>query len=116
MKMAQTSVDALRRQSPEKQKKKLLDAKSWERDGALVEAATALRHELSGDAVFEDHNVFARASGRQLSKKLGIKLGAADLKLHAVAPSVGAMEPLHLSSPKPTSLAKPKPIRFADSF
>ena len=42
---------------PEKKKKKLLDAKTWERDGNLVEVATALRKELGGD-VFEDHNLF----------------------------------------------------------
>ena len=42
---------------PEKKKKKLLDAKTWERDGKLVEVATALREELGGE-LFEDHNVF----------------------------------------------------------
>ena len=64
---------------PEKKKRKLLDAKTWERDGKLVEAATALRHELGGE-LFEDHNVF-REKVDDAFEKLGIKLGAADLKL-----------------------------------
>ena len=42
---------------PEKKRKKLLDPKTWERDGRLVEVATMLREAL-GDALFEDHNVF----------------------------------------------------------
>ena len=42
---------------PEKKKNKLLDAKTWQRDGRLVEVATALRQEIGGD-VFDDHNVF----------------------------------------------------------
>jgi type I restriction enzyme M protein len=63
---------------PEKKKKKLLDAKSWERDGRLVETATALRNELGGD-LFEDHNIFCDRVDAAL-KKLDIKLPAADLK------------------------------------
>src|SRR5205823_3473231 len=42
---------------PEKKKRKLLDSKTWERDGRLVEVATKLRETL-GDALYEDHNVF----------------------------------------------------------
>jgi type I restriction enzyme M protein len=38
---------------PEKKKKKLLDPKTWERDGRLVEVATKLRAEL-GEMLFED--------------------------------------------------------------
>jgi type I restriction enzyme M protein len=64
---------------PEKKKKKLLDPKTWERDGRLVEAATKLRAEL-GDGLFEDHNVFCVRVDAAL-RKLGLKLGAADLKL-----------------------------------
>ncbi|MBL7648026.1 MAG: SAM-dependent DNA methyltransferase [Candidatus Hydrogenedentes bacterium] len=63
---------------PEKKKKKLLDPKTWERDGRLVEAATKLRAAL-GDQPFEDHNVFRDRVNAAL-KDGGIKLGAADLK------------------------------------
>src|SRR5581483_93110 len=41
----------------DKKKKKLLDAKTWERDGRLVATGNALRTEI-GDKLFEDHNVF----------------------------------------------------------
>ena len=62
----------------EKKKKKLLDPKTWERDGRLVEVATALRTAL-GDKLFEDHNVFRDRTDIAL-KKAGLKLPAADLK------------------------------------
>jgi len=64
---------------PEKRKKRLLDAKTWERDERLVSVATALRGEL-GDDLFEDHNVFRDQVDRALDK-LGIKLGASERKL-----------------------------------
>lgn len=71
--------DAPKRGLPEKRKKKLLDAKTWERDGRLVAAAEALRTAL-GDKAYADHNEFrARAEGALA--KLDLKLGAADLKL-----------------------------------
>ena len=63
---------------PEKKKRKLLDAKTWERDGRLVEVATALRDAL-GDGLFEDHNVFRERVDAVLKKK-GIKVAAAELK------------------------------------
>lgn len=63
---------------PEKKKKKLLDSKTWERDGRLVEVATKLREAL-GDVLFEDHNVFRGRVNATLMKE-GIKLPAADLK------------------------------------
>jgi type I restriction enzyme M protein len=63
----------------EKKKKKLLDAKTWERDKRFVEIATALRQELGGD-LFEDHNVFRDAVEAAL-QKLGRKVGASDLKI-----------------------------------
>jgi len=46
---------------PEKKKKKLLDPKTWERDGRLVETAYALRAIL-GEKLFEDHNIFRQNS------------------------------------------------------
>ncbi len=63
---------------PEKKKKKLLDARTWERDGRLVEVATKLR-EAVGDTLFEDHNLF-RARVDAALDTLKIKLPAADLK------------------------------------
>ena len=63
---------------PEKKRKKLLDAKTWERDGRLVETATKLREAL-GDKLFKDHNEFRDRVNSALNK-LKIKLPAADLK------------------------------------
>lgn len=64
---------------PDKKKKKLLDAKTWERDGNLYETANALRREL-GDMLFEDHNIFRNRVEAALDK-LSIKLSSADRKL-----------------------------------
>jgi type I restriction enzyme M protein len=64
---------------PEKKKKKLLDAKTWERDGRLVETGNALRHEI-GEELFEDHNLFRDEVNAALGR-LGIKLGATEKKL-----------------------------------
>ena len=63
---------------PEKKRKKLLDAKSWERDGRLIGAATTLRATL-GDQLHEDYNVFCDRVDAAL-KQAGLKLPAADLK------------------------------------
>ena len=63
---------------PEKKRKKLLDPKSWERDGRLVAAATMLRTAL-GDTLFSDHNLFCERVDALLAKA-GMKLPAADLK------------------------------------
>lgn len=68
-----------RKSLPEKKRKKLLDPKTWERDGRLVEVGNALRGAL-GSSLFEDHNEFRRRVDEGL-KKLGVKLPAADLKL-----------------------------------
>ena len=64
---------------PEKKKKKLLDPRTWERDGRLVETATALRAKL-GDKLYEDHNVFRNRVDEAL-KDLEIRLSATDRKL-----------------------------------
>ena len=63
---------------PDKKRKKLLDPKTWERDGRLVEVATKLRASL-GDQLFEDHNLFRDRVDGALNKA-GINLAAADLK------------------------------------
>ena len=70
---------------PEKKRKKLLDPKTWERDGRLVETATALRKAI-GDRRFEDHNAFRDAVDAALDKA-GIKLPAADRKVILLAAS-----------------------------
>ncbi len=64
---------------PEKKKKKLLDAKTWDRDGRLVDLANVLRKELGGE-LFEDHNQFRDKVDAAL-KKLKLKLSAAELKV-----------------------------------
>ena len=63
---------------PEKKKKKLLDPRTWERDGRLVEVANELREAIGGE-LFEDHNLFRERVGAAL-KAADIKLPAADLK------------------------------------
>jgi type I restriction enzyme M protein len=63
----------------EKRRKKLLDPKTWERDGRLVKVATALRAAL-GDTLFEDHNLFRERIDQAL-KASNTKLPAAELKL-----------------------------------
>ena len=63
---------------PERKRKKLLDPRTWERDGRLVEAASKLRAAL-GDTLFEDHNLFRDRVDVAL-RRAGIKLAAADLK------------------------------------
>ena len=63
----------------EKKKKKLLDAKTWERDGKLFDAAMTLS-KILGNGLFEDHNIF-RDKVEKAAAKLKLKLGASDLKL-----------------------------------
>ena len=63
---------------PEKTKRKLLDPKTWERDGRLVETANRLREEIGG-GLFADHNDFRERVSAALDK-LDIKLPAADSK------------------------------------
>jgi type I restriction enzyme M protein len=86
---------------PEKKKKKLLDARTWERDGRLVEWATKLREAL-GDKLYEDHNVFRDRVDEAL-KRAGLKLPAADLKqiLKAVSWRVETAPPVIAKVHKP---------------
>jgi type I restriction enzyme M protein len=67
-----------RKALPEKKKKKLLDPKTWARDGCLVEVATKLREAL-GDALFEDHNVFRDRVNAAL-EEANIEIASGDLK------------------------------------
>jgi len=64
---------------PEKKRKKLLDPKTWERDGRLVDVATGLRESL-GDTVFENYNLFRDRVDDAL-EAAGIKIAATDLKV-----------------------------------
>lgn len=70
--------DTPKRTLSEKKKRKLLDGKTWERDGRLLETATLLRQELGGE-LFDDHNLF-RALVDEALEKLERKVSAADLK------------------------------------
>jgi type I restriction enzyme M protein len=76
---AEEDEEAPKKGLPENKKKKLLDPKTWERDGRLLETANALREALGGD-LFSNHNEFRDKVAATL-KSLSIKLGAADLKL-----------------------------------
>jgi type I restriction enzyme M protein len=86
---------------PEKKKKKLLDPKTWERDGRLVDVVTKLRTTL-GDTLFEDHNAFLDRVDAALNKA-DIKLTAADLKqiLKAVSWRVETAPPIIAKVHKP---------------
>jgi len=79
---------------PEKKKKKLLDAFTWQRDGRLVETAARLQREL-GEGLFEDHNVF-RDRVNEAVERLGLKLSGAETKilLRAVSWRVEAAVPV----------------------
>jgi len=99
---------------PEKKKKKLLDAKSWERDARLVEVATFLWQELGGE-VFEDYNLFRDAVDNAL-KKYGPKVSATDVKLilKAVSWRVDTAPPVIARVHKPGKMkADPMHGRFA---
>jgi type I restriction enzyme M protein len=86
---------------PEKKKKKLLDPKTWERDGRLVSAATQLRQALGGE-LFADHNLFRDRVDATLHE-LGIKLPAPDRKqiLKAVSWRVEKAPPVISKTYKP---------------
>src|SRR5205814_2325339 len=79
----------------------LLDAKTWERDGRLIETAHALRGELGGD-LFEDHNLFRAKVDDSLANR-GLKLSSSDLKvlLRAVSWRVESAPPVIAKIHKP---------------
>ncbi|MEK7361349.1 MAG: N-6 DNA methylase, partial [Pseudomonadota bacterium] len=95
---------------PEKKRKKLLDPKTWERDGRLVDVATKLRAAL-GDRLFDDHNVFRDRVDVAL-RKANIKLATTNLKqiLKAVSWRVEAAPPVIAKVHKPGK-AKADPLR-----
>jgi type I restriction enzyme M protein len=94
---------------PEKKKKRLLAARTWERDGRLVEVAMRLREAL-GDAVFEDHNVFRDRVAAAVGQA-DVKLAAADLKqlLKAVSWRVETAPPV-IAKVLKTGKAKADPL------
>jgi type I restriction enzyme M protein len=98
----------------EKKKKKLLDARTWERDGRLVETAMALRAAL-GDSLHEDYNAFRDRVDAAL-KQADLKPPAADLKqiLKAVSWRVETAPSVIAKAHKPGKVA-PDPLhgRFA---
>jgi len=98
-------VGSARKGLPEKKKKKLLDPKTWERDGKLVDAATKLRAEIGGD-LFKDHNIFRDRVDAAL-KKAGIKLSSTDLKqiMKAVSWRVETAPPVIAKLHKPVCRA-----------
>ena len=71
--------DAPRKSLPEKTKKKLLSASTWDRDAALLDAANQLRT-LLGDGLFEDHNIFLKQVDVAL-KQLELKPSSAELRI-----------------------------------
>ncbi len=95
---------------PERKRKKLLDPKTWERDGRLIELAMKLRGAM-GDSLFEDHNLFRDRVDEALNQA-GIKLPAADLKqiLKAVSWRVETAPPVIAKVHKPGK-AKADPLR-----
>ena len=98
-------VGSARKGLTEKKKKKLLDPKTWERDGKLVDAATKLRAEIGGD-LFKDHNIFRDRVDAAL-KKAGIKLSSTDLKqiMKAVSWRVETAPPVIAKLHKPVCRA-----------
>jgi type I restriction enzyme M protein len=85
---------------PEKKKKKLLDPKTWERDGRFVEFATMLRSAL-GDRVFEDFNVFRRRVDGAVTKALKLSTAEVNQVLRAVSWRVEGAAPVILREHKP---------------
>ena len=67
-----------KRKLTDRVKKKLLNAKTWERDARLVQLGYALLERIGGD-IFEDHNKFRLLIEESLIA-LGVKLPAADKK------------------------------------
>jgi type I restriction enzyme M protein len=91
---------------PEKKKRKLLDPKTWERDGKLFDIANQLRDALGGQ-LFEDHNIF-RAQVADWLKSSATKLSAPDLKiiLKAVSWREESAPPVVAKIHKPGKTAK----------
>jgi type I restriction enzyme M protein len=92
---------------PEKRRKKLLDATTWQRDKALVELALLAQKELS-DAVFDDHNIFHDKFDAAM-KAHDRKLSVADKK--AIFKAVSWRD-----ETAPPVIAKRQKLRASDNF
>ena len=101
--------DATAKGLPEKKRRKLIDPKTWERDGRLVATTAALRAAL-GEGLFEDHNDFRRQVDAALDRA-NLKVPAPDLKLilRAVSWRVESAPPVVAKVHKPGKL-KPDPL------
>ena len=106
---AEDEEDAGGKALPEKKKKKLLEAKTWQRDARLSETASRLLEEIGGE-LFEDHNVF-RSRVHAALTKLKVKLSASELKalLGAVSWRDDSAPPVVGKIHKPGK-AKPDPL------
>ena len=93
----------------------MLDPKTWERDGRLLEVATALREAL-GEELFEDHNIFRDRVDAAL-KEAGTKLVAAELKqiLKAVSWRVETAPPVISKVHKPGKLTADSMVGLYDA-
>ena len=92
---------------PEKRRKKLLDAATWQRDKALLDLAL-LAQSVLGDAVFDDHNLF-REKFDAAMKAHGQKPGAADKK--AIFKTVSWRD-----EAAPPVVAKRQKLKTSDAF
>lgn len=92
---------------PEKHRKKLLDAATWQRDKALLDLAL-LAQSVLGDAVFDDHNLF-REKFDAAMKAHGQKPGAADKK--AIFKTVSWRD-----EAAPPVVAKRQKLKASDAF
>ena len=94
---------------PVKVKKKLLDAKTWKRDGHMVEVAELLRDKL-GEEIFDDHNLFLSQVTTAL-KEAKIKLPAAERKaiLNAISWHDDEAPPVIKKTHKPGAV-EPDPL------
>ncbi len=98
-----------RKRLPERLKKKMLDARTWQRDARLLETAMLLRTAL-GETVYKDHNVFRNLVNRALDEA-GISIGPGDLKqiLRAVSWRVDTAPPV-ISRVHKRGKASPDPL------
>ncbi len=74
----ENGADSSRPKVPEKTRKRLMDSATWDHDRDLLHAARKL-HEIMGEQVFNDHNVF-REQFDAACGQLSIKLSATDKK------------------------------------
>ena len=94
---------------PEKKKKKLLDPKTWERDGRLVEFATMLRGAFGGELI-EDYNLFRSRIHPAMAEAVNISAADVKLILKAVSWRAESAQQVLAKSHKPGKI-KADPLR-----